>query len=307
LEGREAERIHVESFKSLLEGCSNKSKSSSEDTVRPQREDAVNNATADVRRNSPKRVTRQEIPGESQARTFRRSGSGGKSPKDRESGSFGSAGPTAGEIITSSSSSDQGQWRIYYSRPPLSAAIASGPMSWADLARRLSLDDETMASLQRLTTIDKHGLRIQIMGDLAFIYDAIILEGPSATCLIDWGRKNRNIGAVKYITRGRMVNPVFHTFFFPVKMDCWYYFGAMTWNTIEQRSMWPALSIKSKAKLTAKLNDRCGGNLRKDEIIRLIEQGTLQQICFEISGHSTQAVSRSFALKMGFDPPSERE
>jgi len=297
MERGEAESMYIESSKSLLEGCSNKSKSSSEDTVRPQRVDAVHNATADVRRNSPKHVARQEIPG-SKARAF-----GGKNPKDQESGSLGSAG----KIIASSSSSDQTSWRIHYSRPPLSIAIASGPMPWADLARRLSLNDETMTSLQGLATINQHGLRIQIIGDLAFIYDPIILEGPSTTCLIDWGRKSRNMGALKYITRGRTVNPVFHTFFFPVKMDCWYYFGAMTWTTIEQRSMWPALSIKSKAKLTAKLKDRCGGNLGKEEIIRLIEEDSLQQICFEISGHSTMAASRSFALKMGFGPPSGSE
>jgi hypothetical protein len=58
--------------------------------------------------------------------------------------------------------------------------------------------------------------------------------------------------------------------------------------------------LQSRAKLTAKLRDRSGGNVKKEEIIRLIEEGSLQQICFEISGNTTMAASRAFATKMGF-------
>jgi hypothetical protein len=68
--------------------------------------------------------------------------------------------------------------------------------------------------------MDEHGLRIQIVGKLAFVYDPILLEGPSTSCVIEWGREERNLGAVKYITRDAKTKPVFHTFFYPVKKVC---------------------------------------------------------------------------------------
>jgi hypothetical protein len=47
--------------------------------------------------------------------------------------------------------------------------------------------------------------------------------------------------------------------------------------------------------------------MSKEEIIRLIEDDSLEQNCFEISGDFTRAVtaSRSFASKMGFSGKSQ--
>lgn len=307
LEEAEAAMLSIESFGSLPEGSNNRrKKSSSEHTVRQQRIDAVTvlNTTTDVPINSRDFDGKPETSGRLQGRTLGCSGGGSKgSPKARESGSLASTNMTTRKGAASSSSSDQGPWRIHYSGPPLSTAIACGPMSWADLAKKLRLGDEKITSLQTLAKIEEHGLRIQIMDELAFVYDPIVLEGLSTSCLIDWGQKSRNLAAVKYVTKG---NHVFHTFFFPVKKNAWYYFGAMTWTPVKQRSMWSTLGTKSKTKLAAKLKDRCGGRLRKKEIGLLVEEGeSLEQICFEISGDSTKAASRSFASgTLGFEPPA---
>lgn len=76
-----------------------------------------------------------------------------------------------------------------------------------------------MERLGRLAIGDEYGVPLQIIDKLAFVYDPIILEGPSATYIIDWGRKDQNMQDVRKVTHGRMGNPVneFHTFFYPVK------------------------------------------------------------------------------------------
>jgi len=48
--------------------------------------------------------------------------------------------------------------------------------------------------------------------------------------------------------------------------------------------------------------------MKSKEIVQLIEQGTLQQICIELSatGDRHKTDSDLFALSMGFEPRSER-
>ena len=128
VEGREAERLHVELLGSLLEGDSDSSKSSSEDTVRAP------SVVADI-----PEISREEV-------VVMPSSKGGEtSASGRELGSSGQAGRI--KTTATSTSSDPGPWRIHYSRPPLSIAIACGPMPWSDLARRLSLDDAMVSGV----------------------------------------------------------------------------------------------------------------------------------------------------------------
>jgi len=134
---------------------SNDSKSSSDITVRLQRVEAVHSAkTDDVPGKSSEVVAATAaspgLGGKPQGRVLRLSRSGGEqSPKDgREAGSSGSPNATTGKgAPPSSASSDPGPWRIHYSGPPLSIAIACGPMSWENLAIKLSLDDDTVGSV----------------------------------------------------------------------------------------------------------------------------------------------------------------
>ena len=156
-ERREAGALHTASVESLLGRGSNRSKSSSDVTVRPERDGAVHSAKADVQRGSPQTFARQGMPSGSQPRALGHNiGEGERSPGHRESESPGFAGLGTNTGVTSSSSSDQALWRIHYSRPPSSIAIACGPMTWEALAKKLSLDDETVGynpylSLARLT------------------------------------------------------------------------------------------------------------------------------------------------------------
>jgi hypothetical protein len=149
LEGREAGPPHLASFELSPNGSSGGNKSGSDDTVRQNKVDiiAVHSTATNVRGNSPKIVAMQGSSGVPQTRLTGRNGNGSNSPKDPKSGSPVSAGATEGKGANSSSSSDKTEWKISYSRPPLSKAIACGPMSWTVLAERLSLDDETASGV----------------------------------------------------------------------------------------------------------------------------------------------------------------
>jgi hypothetical protein len=133
-ERREAGALHTASLEFLLGRGSNHSKSSSDVTVR---DGAVH--STNVQRGSPQASARQGMPGGSAL--GRNTSEGERSPEHQESEVAGLGTNTR---VTSSCSSDQALWRIHYSRPPLSIAIACGPMPWEALAKKLSLDDETV-------------------------------------------------------------------------------------------------------------------------------------------------------------------
>jgi hypothetical protein len=165
------------------------------------------------------------------------------------------------------------------------------------LTVRLKLADETIASLKKLAEIQDHGLRIQTIDDMAFVYDPIILEGPEASYLMEWAPKKRNQRAKRYVT----MEPSYHTFLFPVKKGGWYYIGKMKWAPVTIWTIWPTLREKSKAKLTSKLRDRCGGRVGKEDIVRMMEEGELHQLGFELSSNDeSQLESRAFAMRMGY-------
>jgi hypothetical protein len=276
---------------------SNRSHSGSDQTVRQD------NASVDIQENPSAAVAGQENAEELQTRSVGRLSNGIVTGAPNGETMLTQSPET---ITTSSSSSNPELWSIHYSQRPPSAALALGPMAWDLLAAKLRLSDEVMDSLKKLEKIQQHGPRIQILGNIIFVYDTITLNSPLASYLIEWG-SGRIIEKVQ-----RYVNATgdtaYHTFLFPVKMGGWFYVGKMTWTVANVWSIWPTLSARSKAKLTAKLRDRCGKRVEKDEIMRMMDEGGLQQLCFELTaGSTTRAESRAFATEMGFVPGGTTE
>jgi hypothetical protein len=70
----------------------------------------------------------------------------------------------------------------------------------------------------RLEAIQQHGPRIQIVDEIAFVYDSMTLEGPLATYLIEWGSRRIIEKAQRYVNATGEV--AYHTFLFPVKKVC---------------------------------------------------------------------------------------
>jgi len=200
------------------------------------------------------------------------------------------------------SSSDHEVWTIQYSKPPSSTELTFGPLTWDTLPVRLGLDKETMDSLEALGSSTEHCLRLHLTRDMAFLYDPIFLESPSASYIIDWGRKMINQKMEMHLNQG--VNPVFHTFVFPKKKDCgeWFYVGAHTWIVAEVWKVWPTLSPRSKQDMTKKLMGRCNGNFDESAIAKMLDDGTFEQFCVHISATSHRDESRNFAWKIGYRP-----
>lgn len=54
--------------------------------------------------------------------------------------------------------------------------------------------------------------RVQIIHNMAFIYEPIVMDGPSTSILFDWGSPADNQHTAKYIQTGIPGDNVFHTF-----------------------------------------------------------------------------------------------
>lgn len=62
--------------------------------------------------------------------------------------------------------------------------------------------------------------RIQIIRDMAFIYEPVAMDGPSTSVLFDWGSPADNQDAATYIQTITPGNNIFHTFTLPSKRVC---------------------------------------------------------------------------------------
>ncbi|KAH7931189.1 hypothetical protein BV22DRAFT_1136191 [Leucogyrophana mollusca] len=143
--------------------------------------------------------------------------------------------------------------------------------------------------------------RVQIVDDIAFVYDPFAMDGPTKSMLMDWGTKDVNAVTVKYIAERRPANSVLHTFTLPLKKNAWYYIGAHSWNIVEDFwSIWPTLGNKSRDVVIAKLRNRCNHMMSRDELAQMMEDGRLEQLCVEISSRSLKSESRAFAFKLGY-------
>ncbi|KAH7914435.1 hypothetical protein BJ138DRAFT_1177355 [Hygrophoropsis aurantiaca] len=196
---------------------------------------------------------------------------------------------------------DDEVWQLSASRPPLSSEVLSRPMSWIELQARLEFDDETIYSLECLSGMDDLCLRIQIVEDIAFVYDPFTMDGPSASMLMDWGSETANAETVMYIIERIPANSVMHIFTLPRKKNLWYYIGAHTWDIVNDFwPVWPTLGDPSKGVVIAKLRNRCNHQKTQEELVQMMDDGRLEQLCIKISSKDLKATSRAFMSKLGF-------
>ncbi|KAF8631566.1 hypothetical protein AX15_002318 [Amanita polypyramis BW_CC] len=113
-----------------------------------------------------------------------------------------------------SSRSDGEKWSIYFSKRPRTANLTRGPFSWSDLQHIFSLDEQTMAELQRLESDKQLRMRVLILQNVAFVYDPIFAESGKTTYLVDWGRRDENENIMRYIEQSKYAG-IYHTFVFP--------------------------------------------------------------------------------------------
>ncbi|KAF9821497.1 hypothetical protein IEO21_00743 [Rhodonia placenta] len=214
-------------------------------------------------------------------------------------------------------------WYIEYSKPPATAVLTTTTsLTYAELQERLRLDEEMTP-----------GMRVQIHGDLMFLCQPIVLEGPDSTYLVDWDEEAVNKGTVKYLTQneGRSVNTVFHAFVNPKAQDAWWYLGAHKLSPADTPSVWhkimwqkgeaswplrlrrpssPDHYTQERKELASVLSARWKAPLGIKDIARRIRTHELKQCCIELRSDGLRAESVTFTervLKMKYRVLDEEE
>lgn len=192
-------------------------------------------------------------------------------------------------------------WRLTSSRSPRSAEVIC-PVDMQLLQEQLNLGEDTIYSLESLGQADEHCFHLQIVDNMAFVYDPFSMDGPGESLLMDWGTPDANEIVHAYIVKRRPRDRVLHTFTFPVKRGVWYYIGAHKWNVKDLFEVWPTLGDRAKEVVTGKLQRRCNRRFSQQEIVEMIQDGRLQQFCIEVSSRSLKDLSRGFAkTSLGYE------
>jgi len=65
--------------------------------------------------------------------------------------------------------------------------------------------------------MDNVCLRVQIVKNMAFVYEPFSMDCPSASMILDWGSPTDNLTTARHISDNVNIHPFLHTFILPVK------------------------------------------------------------------------------------------
>ncbi|KAG6336537.1 hypothetical protein ID866_2559 [Astraeus odoratus] len=206
-------------------------------------------------------------------------------------------------------------WRMATNRTPKCAEIVC-PIPWAWLPQRLGLDEDAASSFICLSQMDNFCFRVQIINEMAFVYEPFSLDCSSASLILDWGALEENLTTARYIASKMKGHPFFHTFILPTKKDVWYYIGAQAWTLTRLFPIWKTLGdrvsalrcsvrlainlSKSKQKVVSRLEVRCCQKLSTQDICQMLDDRVLAQFCVEVSSTSLLAHSQAFGEKLDY-------
>ncbi|KAF8076594.1 hypothetical protein FPV67DRAFT_423263 [Lyophyllum atratum] len=197
---------------------------------------------------------------------------------------------------------DRYAWSIHYSHPPGSCTTSFGPVGYSRMLQHALIVQGKVAALKHLETTSDVAPRMHFIGDLAFMYDPIFLEGRSGetkkSCILDWGTEEITRSLERFVRGNRQ--PL-HTFLFPTDKKHWFYVGAHTWKVTDFAPVWPSLGRKRK--IVERLVQRSHQEFDEATITTAFDVGDLRQLCVEISSNGHLEKSIRLARKMGYEAP----
>ncbi|GBE80013.1 hypothetical protein SCP_0212150 [Sparassis crispa] len=203
-------------------------------------------------------------------------------------------------------------WYLEYFKPPATAELSVGGWLYEQLAEHLQLDNKTTICNTRYVNVENlpttkiekaHShhkwwqdacMHIHIHNDIAFLFNPIVLEGPSTTYLISWGTRKINRKVEKYISRDRAENPAFHLLVLPAEKEAWWYLGMHSFTIAQVLPVWSILNSQDKDELTLELKKRWDQAPGGQRIATMLEQGDLQQCTIELRSEGLADHSLAF-------------
>ncbi|EMD40907.1 hypothetical protein CERSUDRAFT_111493 [Gelatoporia subvermispora B] len=195
-------------------------------------------------------------------------------------------------------------WSIEFHRVPATAPVSSGRWLLDHLVEFLGLDEDTISSIERLEALRGPGMRLHVELNILFIRDPIILESSDMAYLIDWAPKRGNVKAIQYLTNGTFQPVARHVFMFRSHMDGWYYVGLYIISPVNVDDWnWRKLGGKDMFALADELRKRWGNDMRRADIMSMLEKGEVEQCCFELNSDGLEAKTRAFMIDNNFGDP----
>ncbi|KAI6152189.1 hypothetical protein BKA82DRAFT_4108207 [Pisolithus tinctorius] len=210
---------------------------------------------------------------------------------------------TMSTLFKPSSLSADENWNMSTNRAPQSAKVVC-PIPWQGLQQRLGLSEDMVYSLESLSQMDDFCFRVQIVDNMAFVYEPLTMDCPSASLLLDWGTQSDNLSAAEYIINNLSTRPFFHTFILSAKKDIWYYIGAHTWTLTRLFPVWSVMNDQSKRKVVNRLWTHNHQKHATQDIHQMLDDGRLVQFCVEVSSATLTPVSEAFAKKLDYHKPT---
>ncbi|KAH9850014.1 hypothetical protein C2E23DRAFT_870239 [Lenzites betulinus] len=170
-------------------------------------------------------------------------------------------------------------WYIQFDDAPATVVVNHGAIPFDILSRQLELDDENEIDIASLESTAGYDTRIWSRNDAAFIFRPIVLEGPSGTFLIGWGKP----GLAKQIKQLMQHLGDLNLFIWPTKENAgWFYVGKHSLTVTEVDPMWPRLDKTDKRRILAELGDRNGGGFNSSQFREDVKRGQLEQCCIRM-------------------------
>ncbi|KAI0824701.1 hypothetical protein BC628DRAFT_1377360 [Trametes gibbosa] len=176
-------------------------------------------------------------------------------------------------------------WYIEFETAPATVIVRHGPIPFDTVSRQLELGEESELEIASLESAPGYDTRIWVRSDVAFLFRPIVLEGPSGTFLIGWGKPSLAKRTDEWMRKLGDLS----LFIWPTREDGgWFYVGLHSLTVVELEPMWAKLEKADKRRILAELGDRNQGNFDSSLFRKNIKGGHIVQCCIQLESKGRQ-------------------